>query len=275
MEKIINLGIPHVAEQIFESIDTPGLIKCLEVSETWRVFAENVLIKRWKGKMFEACKNGETKVVQLLLERCNSEESGLHIRDDNGRTTLMIACIIGDKDVVQSLLDNSEINIDLNARNHWEETALMVACKIGNRDVVQLLLDNQERNIDLNAKNWLGWTAFMIACLHGHKDVVKLLLDNSERNIDFNARDNIGYTVLNHACIKRQKDVVRLLLHHPAAQNIILDARDNIGHTALTIAEFRNQHNSAPGAQSRTTFRKKLKRFKERALRLLTRLRNQ
>ena len=80
MEKVINLGIPHVGEKIFRSMDTPGLIKCLEVSKTWKVLAENVLIKRWKGKMFEACQNGETKVVQLLLERCNSEESGLNVK---------------------------------------------------------------------------------------------------------------------------------------------------------------------------------------------------
>ena len=107
MDKIINLGIPHVAEQIFENIKTQDLITCLEVSETWKVLAENVLIKRWKGKMFEACENGETKVVQLLLECCSPEESGLNVKDFYGRTTLMIACKNGHKDVVQLLLDNS------------------------------------------------------------------------------------------------------------------------------------------------------------------------
>merc|ERR1712049_98195 len=89
MDKVINLGIPHVGELIFGSFDTPGLIKCLEVSETWKVLAKNVMIKRWKGKMLEACQNGETKVVQLLLERCNSEESGLNIKDQDGSTALM------------------------------------------------------------------------------------------------------------------------------------------------------------------------------------------
>merc|ERR1711983_740006 len=108
MDKIINHGIPHVAEQIFDNIETQGLIECLKVSETWKVLAENVLIKRWKGKMFEACQNGQTKVVQLLLERCSPEESGLNIKDVDGRTSLMIACINGHKDVVQLLLDNSE-----------------------------------------------------------------------------------------------------------------------------------------------------------------------
>ena len=53
MDKVINLGIPHIGERIFGSFDTPGLKNFLEVSETWKVLAENVLIKRWKGKMFE------------------------------------------------------------------------------------------------------------------------------------------------------------------------------------------------------------------------------
>ena len=96
MEKVINLGIPHVSEQIFESLETQELIKCLKVSETWKILAGNVLLKRWKGKMdgkmLEACKNGVTEVVQLLLERCSSEDSGLNIRDDYYRfTTFMVA----------------------------------------------------------------------------------------------------------------------------------------------------------------------------------------
>lgn len=64
LNAIINLGIPHVGELIFESIDTARLFQCALVSETWKVLAENVLIKRWKGKIFVACQIGETKVVK-------------------------------------------------------------------------------------------------------------------------------------------------------------------------------------------------------------------
>ena len=81
MDKVINLGIPHIAENIFESIDTPELFECALVSETWKILAENVLIKRWKSKISEACQNGETKVVQPLLEYCNPEESELNIKN--------------------------------------------------------------------------------------------------------------------------------------------------------------------------------------------------
>ena len=46
MEKVINLHIPHVGENIFENIDTDDLIKWLKVSKTWKVLAENVLPKK-------------------------------------------------------------------------------------------------------------------------------------------------------------------------------------------------------------------------------------
>ena len=102
----------------------------------------------------------------------------------------MLACRNGHKDVVQLLLNNSERNIDVNARNQWEETSLMYACRYGYKDVVQLLLDNSEKNIDMNARSNGGRTAFMFACSNGHKDVVQILLDNSDKNIDLNAKDS-------------------------------------------------------------------------------------
>ena len=152
MDKVINLGIPHVGELIFESIDTPGLIQFLLVSETWKVLAENVLTKKWKGKMFEACKSGETKVVQLLLDRCDPEENGLNIKDEKERTAFMVACDFGHKDVVQLLLRCSDENIDFNARNRQDSTALMLACNNGHKDVVQLLLDHSDQHIALEIK---------------------------------------------------------------------------------------------------------------------------
>ena len=66
MDKVINHGMPHIGECIFESIDTPGLIKCLDVSQTWRDLAENVLVKRWKGKMLLACKMEKQKLYNYF-----------------------------------------------------------------------------------------------------------------------------------------------------------------------------------------------------------------
>ena len=152
IENIINLGIPHVAEQIFESMKTQELFKCL-VSETWNILAGNVLIKRLKagnvsikrlkGRMFEACKYGETQVVRFLLERCNTEESGLNARDNDGWTPFMTACFCGHTIVVQTLLDHSDGHIELNAEDYdFGRTAFMWACYFGQKGVVQLLLNH-------------------------------------------------------------------------------------------------------------------------------------
>ena len=69
----------------------------------------------------------------------------------------------------------------------------MMACMNGNKDIVQLLLSYP--NIDLNTTSNNGRTAFMYACINGNKDVVHLLLDHSGR-IELNARDRYGSTVI-------------------------------------------------------------------------------
>ena len=70
---------------------------------------------------YKACKNGEIKVVQLLLECCNYEESGLNTRDKHGWTPFMyaflLACLNGHKDIVKILFDHSDSKrIDINAK---------------------------------------------------------------------------------------------------------------------------------------------------------------
>ena len=46
IDMVINENIPHVGEQIFESIDTEELIQFLKVSSTWSSLAQKVLRKR-------------------------------------------------------------------------------------------------------------------------------------------------------------------------------------------------------------------------------------
>ena len=62
MDKVINIGIPHIGEKIFENMDTQELIKCLHVSKFWKELAENVLFKRWRGKYFWRAKVEKQKL---------------------------------------------------------------------------------------------------------------------------------------------------------------------------------------------------------------------
>ena len=48
MEKVINLSIPNVGEQIFAHLRTKQLVEYMKVSSTWKVLALNALIRRHK-----------------------------------------------------------------------------------------------------------------------------------------------------------------------------------------------------------------------------------
>ena len=88
----------------------------------------------------------------------------------------------------------SDIPIELNARNIYGMTPFLVACAYGHTNVVHLLLDyHDDKIVDLNARSNNGMTAFMLACNNGHKDVVKLLLKSSEiRSIDTSEPNNLS-----------------------------------------------------------------------------------
>ena len=102
----INKEIPD--EKALENLTTDELIKILEDSiKAQKSLAEKILLTRWKSKMFEACQNGRTKIVKMLLEHCNCEESGWNVKDESGRTPFMVACQNGHKDVVELYLERS------------------------------------------------------------------------------------------------------------------------------------------------------------------------
>ena len=172
MERIINLGIPHVGEQIFQSLSSDHLIQCLKVSSAWKVLAENILYNRWKGNFSKAYQSDKSEIVRILLEHSKSEEIESMIK-----AAFAFACENGRRGVVKTLLNHQYSKyIDFNATNNFGYTAFYMACHNGHKYVVKLLLDNP--NIEFNTKRDNGWKAFIVACKKGQTDVVKLLLEH-------------------------------------------------------------------------------------------------
>ena len=208
MENIINLGIPHIGEQIFKNIETDYLLQCRKVSETWKVLAENVLLKRWKGKMIKACETGKEEIVKLLLENYNTEEIGLDV--DHKNLAFMLACNRGHTDVVKVLLEYAEGNFNFN-EDFFGYDCLFWAGTMEHKDVIKLLLTHSDD---------LRQTIFMQSCITNRmyrEKVVKLLLevlDESELHIDLNAKDDQGKTALINACLNDFDDLVQWMLEH-------------------------------------------------------------
>ena len=123
MDTIINIGIPHIGEQIFKGLGIVDLIWYKSVSETWKVLIENVLCK---------------KVVEKYKRNVNA----VFEQKDQAVITNIFKILLEDS--------REDSNIDFNVRNHYRQTPFMQACKTGNKKVVKLFMDfSEKKSIDL------------------------------------------------------------------------------------------------------------------------------
>ena len=206
MEKVVNLGIPHVAENIFGNLTDDQLLECLKVSKTWESIALEIIALRWRD-----------------------------IFDD-----LSVPICRGLTNIVQCMLEHPKCaNIDWNIMLEVEPvprfdfkiifTPFMIACYHGMTDIVKLILSHSHaKRIDLNAKDYLGQTGFNHACFNGHDDIVKMILDQAETlDIDL-TKDTTAklYLKLTYFWPWKPK-ILRLLLSHPNAKHIHMPAPDH------------------------------------------------
>ena len=174
MEKIINFGIPHIAEEIFRNLTIPTLIQCRSVSATWKALVKNVLDSKWRETLIYSCKVGNTEMVQLMIEtaKAKNQDWTLETLEDNGLTLAMLACQKGQTEVVKLLMNE---NINWNMKDPYGKTAFMFACSNNHLGIIQLILHQaQNKSIDWNAKDLSGRTAFMWACFNGQKLSAKM-----------------------------------------------------------------------------------------------------
>ena len=115
IDTVINLGLPHVADKIFKSLSIDDLKQCQKVSKTWMVLseeilAEKILFQQWKGRLWEACKEGKTKIVKLLLDY--GDDTDLNAEDWDRRTSFAWACSNSHEAVAQLLVNHPSFEVD-------------------------------------------------------------------------------------------------------------------------------------------------------------------
>ena len=240
MEKVFNVGVPHLSEEIFENLDTYSLIQCLLVSNTWKSLGMKVLLKR-KSVMLEACQTGNVEIVSLILDHLDNPEE-INVRNNRGMTPFILSCSLGHTSVVKLLLALSDIDlkgIALNNSDDYGWNGFMYACREGHYDVAKLILDHSAtKSIKLNCTRFKhGWTPFTYACKDGHTEVVRLLLEHPQgENIQLTARSKFNWTPFMHACNSGNEEIVDLILKHSETKNLKLNVKNKHGWTAFMYA---------------------------------------
>jgi len=101
-----------------------------------------------KYPVHEAAKIGAMKLMEFIFRT----SFDLNAKDNHGRTAWHWACINGQTETVQLIVQSSkDFGIDLNAKDNNERTAWQFACQYGQTETVQLIIQSsKDFGIDLN-----------------------------------------------------------------------------------------------------------------------------
>ena len=124
-------------------------------------------------------KNGYQGLVSALIQQGFTGEG----KDDNDKTPLMQASLLGYSDLVQEFL---AVKADVHVKDKEGMTALMHAARMGHVSIMKELI---LAGAHLEEKSKNGATAFMLAALKGRKEAVELLLQEK-------VQDTCGYSSL-------------------------------------------------------------------------------
>ncbi|MBN2245369.1 MAG: ankyrin repeat domain-containing protein, partial [Candidatus Aminicenantes bacterium] len=121
-------------------------------------------------EIHEASAKGDLeKVIEILKKDPNA----LNQLDQNGRTPLHHASIIGNNQLAEYLIKQGA---DLDSQDENKNTPLHNAAVRGNLELVKMLLEKGSKSINQGA-TWNN-TPLHLACERGHSEVVLFLLDN-------------------------------------------------------------------------------------------------
>jgi len=118
--------------------------------------------------VWQAAKDGNEAELRRLIERGGNVN--WHNPEDDGRTALMVASVLGYEGCVRLLLDSEAIEV--NATSNYGRSALHGAAINGRLAIVKRLL---EQGADPTLRDRDGDTALDDARQYGHSEVVALL----------------------------------------------------------------------------------------------------
>jgi ankyrin repeat protein len=174
-------------------------------------------------KLLEAVIEGNLKIVKEELPatfRGIKVKGNVDAKDEDGKTALVWASLMGHTEVVKTLL---EAGADVNAKDKSGIAALIRASLGGYTEIVKILL---EAGADVNAKAKSGITALIRASEDGHIETLKALV---EAGADVNAKDEDGNTALIRASEDGHIETLKALVEAGADVN----AKDMAEMTAL------------------------------------------
>ncbi|XP_001624818.3 uncharacterized protein LOC5503881 [Nematostella vectensis] len=175
--------------------------------------------------LVSAVRFGRTHQVRLLLKAGINTEN----RDDRGRTALVYCCFLKNPQTRQTILKLLLASgAKVNKRDHLGRSALLWACLQGLVDVVTSLVNDSQSEVDLNLTDNDGNTSLLLAVKSGNLEMVRLLLRLLRRSLSNNTTsfihrcNNRGISPLLAAFLRGDKDCARVLVQGGAQVSCVV-----------------------------------------------------
>ena len=160
-------------------------------------------------ELHRAVARSDIDSIRLILA---NDKKLINKKNEHGETSLHIASLVGNKNVVIVLVDCGA-RIDA-VTEYYGDSPLWIASREGHFEVVEYLLD---KGADINMKSTKGgWTPLHIASTQKNNTIVIEKLLN--KGADTSIRDNKGRTPIELADYQGRYENVKLLKSHSLKQ---------------------------------------------------------
>ncbi|KAK5625582.1 hypothetical protein RRF57_001298 [Xylaria bambusicola] len=200
-----------------------------------------------RAAVFWAAKSGHEGIIETLKEQgadCNSQlrlavlrkqvpairrliqkgEADPNWEDERGLSPVGWAAVVGDKDVMEALLESGRADTESKATK-YRFTPLVLAAQYGENDVIEPLINKGKANV-----NWVDETTstpLMWAANRSHNDVVKSILASGKA--DLGHTNKIGRTALMETAMAGNEEAFSLLMQ----QEKNVNRTDAFGRSAI------------------------------------------
>ncbi|XP_061360034.1 E3 ubiquitin-protein ligase KEG-like [Gastrolobium bilobum] len=182
---------------------------------------------------------GDATGVRDLLAKATASENGssyisslLEAQNADGQTALHLACRRGSAELVETILEYGEANVDVLDKDG--DPPLVFALAAGSPECVRSLI-RRNANVRSRLRDGVGPSVAHVCAYHGQPDCMRELL---LAGADPNAVDDEGESVLHRAVAKKYTDCALVILENGGCRSMAILNSKNLTPLHLCVATW-------------------------------------
>ena len=216
-------SVSHLNEEFISAARTGNSSKVQSLLEL-QFIDINAAGKDGRTALYEACKNGHFKVIQVILNNYNIDLNKQE--PDFGETPLYVTAKMGFSQIVASLIKMDTIDVNRSTKNRT--TPLMASSANGHLDIVEMLLAHPY--IDPNFATFKGQSSLFHSIIEPNvtRGLKGEIVNRHLRcpHVDIQKIDEYGQTAQIYAAEKNLTEIFKAFVNH---SNLMKD-----GHTCCS-----------------------------------------